>query len=168
MFGMKYLNDEHDCNVVSMNSLIMHDDNDMKNHKLGDAMFNEDDISRLPSFDMQICYDDSMPPFYDDYVDEIGFGEVMTLFSDESTISEEVTIDYENKVAICDDYCDDMYAIKKMITMKLVIMILIFNWIIPHMIVILLSLLPQLFMRINLLMWRVRKFLCLCIMKRMI
>ena len=35
----------------------------------------------------------------------------MTLFSDESTISEEVPIDYENKVAISDDYCDDMYAI---------------------------------------------------------
>ena len=38
-----------------------------------------------------------------------GFGEVMTSFSDESTISEEVPIDYENKV---DDYCDDFYAIK--------------------------------------------------------
>ena len=36
----------------------------------------------------------------------------MTLFSDESTISEEVPIDYENKVAIYDDYCGDMYAIK--------------------------------------------------------
>ena len=43
---------------------------------------------------------------------ESGFGEVMTLFSDESTILEEVSIDYENKVAIYDDYCDDMYAIK--------------------------------------------------------
>ena len=36
----------------------------------------------------------------------------MTLFSDESTILEEVPFDYENKVAIYDDYCDDMYAIK--------------------------------------------------------
>ena len=36
----------------------------------------------------------------------------MTLFSDESTISEEVPIDYENKVSIYDDYCDDTYAIK--------------------------------------------------------
>ena len=35
-----------------------------------------------------------------------------TLFSDDSTISEEVPIDYENKVAIYDDYCDDLYAIK--------------------------------------------------------
>ena len=81
-----------------------------------------------------------MPPIYDDYIDESGFGrvstlgsndptilegvesccdnyesgfgEVMTLFSDESTISEEVPIDYENKIAIYDNYCDDMYAIK--------------------------------------------------------
>ena len=37
----------------------------------------------------------------------------MTLFSDDSTISEEVSIDYdENKVATYDDYCDEMYAIK--------------------------------------------------------
>ena len=36
----------------------------------------------------------------------------MTLFSDESTISEEVPIDYENEVDIYDDHCDDMYAIK--------------------------------------------------------
>ena len=43
------------------------------------------------------------------YIDESGFGEVMTLFSDESTVSEEVPIDYENKVAI---YDDDLYAIK--------------------------------------------------------
>ena len=38
----------------------------------------------------------------------------------------------------------------------------------PHMIIILLSLLPLLFMRRNLLMWRVVKFLCLCMMKRML
>ena len=37
----------------------------------------------------------------------------MTLFSDESTILEEVSIDYdENKVATYDDYCDETYAIK--------------------------------------------------------
>ena len=35
----------------------------------------------------------------------------MTLFSDESTISEEVTIDYDKNVPIYDDYGDDMYAI---------------------------------------------------------
>ena len=44
MFGTKYLNDEHDCNVVSMNSLNIHDANDMQSHKLGDAMFDEYDF----------------------------------------------------------------------------------------------------------------------------
>ena len=81
-----------------------------------------------------------MPPTYDDYIDESGFGrestlgsndptilegvefyniyesglgEVMTLFSDKSTILEEVSIDYdENKVATYHDYCDETYAIK--------------------------------------------------------
>ena len=61
MFGTKSLNDEHDCNVVSMNYLNIHDANDMQSHKLGDAMFDEDDIFCLPSFDEQIYYDDSMP-----------------------------------------------------------------------------------------------------------
>ena len=36
----------------------------------------------------------------------------MTLFSDTSTILEEVSIDYDNEVAIYDDYYDDMYAIE--------------------------------------------------------
>ena len=44
MFGTKYLNDDHDCNVVSMNSLNIHDANDMHSHKLGEAMFDEDHI----------------------------------------------------------------------------------------------------------------------------
>ena len=44
--------------------------------KLGDVTFNEDDIFSLPSFDMQSCNDDSMPPTYDDYIDESGFGRV--------------------------------------------------------------------------------------------
>ena len=48
--------------------------------------------------------------YCEDY--ESGFGEVMTLFSNDSTILEEVSIDYENKVATFDDYCDDMYSIK--------------------------------------------------------
>ena len=42
---------------------------------------------------------------------KVDLEEVMTLFSDESTISKEVPIDYENKVDISDDYCDDLYAI---------------------------------------------------------
>ena len=92
-----------------------------------------------PSFDKNIFYDESIPPIYDDYIDErgfgrvstlgsndptifegvksycdnyeSGFGEVMTLFNDDSTILELVPIDYDNKVPIYDDYGDDMYAI---------------------------------------------------------
>ena len=44
MFGTKYLNDEHDCYVVCMNSLNIHDVNDMQSHKIWDAMFDEDGI----------------------------------------------------------------------------------------------------------------------------
>ena len=44
MFGTKSLYDEHDCNVVSMNSLNIHDANDMQSHKLGEGMFDEDDF----------------------------------------------------------------------------------------------------------------------------
>ena len=74
MFDKKSLNDEHDCNVVSMNSLNIHDANDMQSYKLGGAMFVEDGIFCTPSFDVQIYDDESMPPIYDDYIDEIGFG----------------------------------------------------------------------------------------------
>ena len=115
MLGIKYLHDEHDCNVVSMNSLNTHDANDMQSHKLGDAMFNEDDIFSLPCFDMQIYYGESMPPIYD-------------------------------------DYCDDTYAIKNKDNHETCHHDSIFNWIMLHMIVILLILLPLLLMRINLLM----------------
>ena len=44
------LNDEHDWNIASMNSLNIHDANDMQSHKLGDAMFDEDDIFSPPCF----------------------------------------------------------------------------------------------------------------------
>ena len=44
MFGTRSLYDEHDYNVVSMNSLNIHDANDMQSHKLGEAMFDEYDI----------------------------------------------------------------------------------------------------------------------------
>ena len=83
----------------------------------------------------------------------------MTLFSNDSTISEEVPIDYENKVVIYDDYCDDLYAIKNNDNHETCHHVLVFNWIMPHMIIILLILLPLLYMRRNLLMWRVVKFL---------
>src|SRR6266566_2369614 len=60
------IHDENDRNIVSMNSLNIHDANDMQRHKLGDAMFDEDDIFSPPSFDEQICYDVCMPPIHDD------------------------------------------------------------------------------------------------------
>ena len=44
MLAIKYLNDEHDCNFVSINSLNIYDANYMQSHKLGEAMFDEDDI----------------------------------------------------------------------------------------------------------------------------
>ena len=50
MLGTKSLYDEYDCNVVSMNSLYIHDANDMQSHKLGEAMFDEDDIFLSPKF----------------------------------------------------------------------------------------------------------------------
>ena len=78
MFGTKSFYDEHDCNVVSMNSWNNHDANDMQSHKLGDAMFDEDDIFCPPSFDEHIYYDERIPPIYDDYIDESGFGRVST------------------------------------------------------------------------------------------
>ena len=70
MFCTRSLNDEHDCNVVSMNSLNIYDANDMQSHKLGEAMFDEDDMFSPPSFDEQIYYDESMPPIYDGYCDD--------------------------------------------------------------------------------------------------
>ena len=44
-------------------------------------------------------------------IDKSGFEEVMPLFNDDSTILEEVSIDYDNKVPTYDDYGDDMYTI---------------------------------------------------------
>ena len=159
--------EEYDNNVCYTIGVIhpidKNDYDDMQNHKLGDAMFNEYDMFEdlfagnnacpklgdallneydplIPStFDKKIYYDDSMPPSYDNYNDESGFGrvstlgndptilesvesycgnyesrfgEAMTLFNDDLTVSEEVSIDYDNKVAIYDDYGDDMYAMK--------------------------------------------------------
>ena len=49
--GIKYVNDEHDFNIFSMNSLNTHDANDMQSHKLGEAMFDGDDTFSPPSFD---------------------------------------------------------------------------------------------------------------------
>src|SRR3989337_1832754 len=65
MCGTKSLDDEHDCNVASINSLNIHDASDMPSPKLGDAMFDEYDIFIPPSFDEQNYYDYRMPPIYD-------------------------------------------------------------------------------------------------------
>ena len=53
-----------------------------------------------------------MPPIYDDCNDQSGFGVVMNLFSDESSILDEASIDYDNKVPIYDGYGGDIYDIK--------------------------------------------------------
>ena len=82
MFGTKSLNDEHDCNVVSRNSLNIHDANDIQSHNLREAMFDEYDIFCPPSFDEKMYYDDNMPPIYDEYIDESGFVRVSTLGND--------------------------------------------------------------------------------------
>ena len=155
----------------------MFDENDMFENlfaainvcpKLGDAIFNEDDIFSPPSFDEKIYYDDRMPLTSHDYIVESGFGEVMTLFSNDSTILEEASIDYdENKVATYDDYCDDTYAIKSSddyiyktchdydylnITHLMWKQFIVFES---------LMILPLFRMRRILLMWRVVNFLCL-------
>ena len=71
MFGIKSLNDEHDCNLASINSLNIHDASDMQSHKLGVMKM----IFLLPQvFDEKYYYDESMPPIYNDYIDESGFG----------------------------------------------------------------------------------------------
>ena len=95
-FGTKYLNDKHGCNFVSMNSLNIHDANDMQSHKLGDAMFNEYDSFTPPSLDEQIYFDDSMPPIYDYCIDESGFVRVSTLGSNDPTILEDVESHCDN------------------------------------------------------------------------
>ena len=60
MFGTISMYDEHDCNVVSMNSLNIQHANDMQSHNLGDDMFDEYDIFSHPSFDVQIYYDENV------------------------------------------------------------------------------------------------------------
>ena len=102
-----YLHTLHDCNVTSMSSLNSFDANDMQSHKLGDAMFDEDDIFSPPSFDENICYDDTLTSIYDDYNDECDIFNA-------PTIEEEIYYDY-NMPPIYDDYCDETYAIKNTI-----------------------------------------------------
>ena len=86
---LDYLHNTHDSsNVFSTFSLNTFDANDMQGHKLGDAMFDEDDIFSPPSFDENICYDDTLPSIYDDYNDECD------IFSP-PTIEDKVYYDYD-------------------------------------------------------------------------
>jgi len=93
-YKMFDLDDEHDCNVASINSLNIHDASDMPSHKLGDAMFDEYDIFSPPSFDEQNYYDYSMPPIYDEYCDD--------MFAIKSTKSSMLV--HHEKGAVCDGY----------------------------------------------------------------
>jgi hypothetical protein len=43
------LNDKHDCNDVSMNSMNVNCDNDMQSYKLGDDEFDEHDVFIPPT-----------------------------------------------------------------------------------------------------------------------
>ena len=101
ILGMKYVNDEHDFNVVSMNSLNIHDANDMQSHKLGEAMFDEDDIFCPPNFDEQIYYDESMPPIYDDYCDDTYAIKKKFAYEESSKIY--MLVHHKNN-ALCDGY----------------------------------------------------------------
>ena len=68
-----------------------------------------------PTLEEKICYDDNMPPLYDDYNDEYGTFSPPTT---EDNIHDDYNVspiyDYydENKVAMYDDYCDDSYVVK--------------------------------------------------------
>ena len=112
MFGTKSLNDEHDCNVISMNSLNTHDSNDMQSHKLGDAMFDEYDIFCPPSFDEQIYYDERMPPIYDDYCDDTYAIKKKFAYVESSKI---YMLVHHEKNALCDGYIFESFMENKML-----------------------------------------------------
>ena len=103
----------------------------MKGPKLGEAMINEYDIFSLPSFDMQIYNDDSMPPTYDDYCDD--------------TYAIKSSDDYIYKT--CHDYD---YPFSEILSMRKQFIVFEF-----------LMILPLFRMRRIFLMLRVIKFLCL-------
>ena len=65
-----FLNDKHVYNVITMSSMNINDANNMQSYKLGDDMFDEDDVFSPPTYDDKIYYDDSLPPIYDDYCDD--------------------------------------------------------------------------------------------------
>src|SRR3954453_5455671 len=55
-------------NVISMNTLNTIISSAMEKSKLGEAGFDEHDISSPPSTEEKIYFDDTMPPIYDDYI----------------------------------------------------------------------------------------------------
>src|SRR3954466_13583705 len=58
-----YLHNTHDSsNVISMSSLNTFDVDDMQSYKLGDAMFDENDLFSPPIFDEEIYFDYTLPP----------------------------------------------------------------------------------------------------------
>ena len=106
MLGIKYVNDEHDCNIVSMNFLNIHDANDMQSHKLGDASIamsttccNDHDWGDS-SYDLGNLFKPHNEYEIDNNVCnniESGFGRVSTLGSKDPTIFEDVE-------SYCDEY----------------------------------------------------------------
>ena len=83
-----------------------------------------------------------------------------TFVSNDSTISEEVPTDYKNTVAIYDDSCDDMYAIKNNVNHETCHHDFNFQLDCASHDIYFVEFGPTIMRRI-LLMWRVVKFLCL-------
>ena len=88
---------EADSNVISMNALNTIIANTMEKYKLGEARFYENDLFSSPALEEEICYDDTMPPIYDDYNDDY------VIFSP-PTIEEKINYDMP---PIFDDYGDE-------------------------------------------------------------
>src|SRR3954468_20924425 len=86
-------------NVISMNSLNAIIANAMETSKLGEASFYENDLFSSPALEEKICFDDTIPPIYNDYNDEYDI-------SSPPTIEEKVNYDY-NMPPIFDDYGDE-------------------------------------------------------------
>lgn len=86
-------------NVIGMNSLKIIIANAMEKSKLGEASFYENDLFSFPALEEKNCYDDTIPPIYDDYNDEYD------IFSP-PTIEEKINYDY-NMPPIFDDYGDE-------------------------------------------------------------
>ena len=62
-----------------------------------DDIISKTELLSSPSLEEEIEQDYKMPPIYDDYNDESGFGETMTLSNDDPTILES----NKNQVALC-------------------------------------------------------------------